>query len=132
KEVDFLTGGCLLVRRKTWEIVGGFDENFYLYGWEDADWCKRAKEKKVKLIYFPEAEFLHLLHKSSLNLRAVEFYLSGIYYFKKHFGRAYAFFTLIFIFLFSIFHIFILVIKGKKDKKILILRLIKSLLKLKL
>ncbi|MCM8787823.1 MAG: glycosyltransferase, partial [Candidatus Omnitrophica bacterium] len=129
KTVEFLAGGCLLVSRSAWKLVGELDENFYLYGWEDADWCKRAKEKKVKLVYFPQAEFIHLLHKSSLNLRAVEFYLNGIYYFKKHFKRLCAFFALIFIFLFSIFRLFILFIKGKKDKKNLILRLIKSLLK---
>ncbi|MEM7816500.1 MAG: glycosyltransferase [Candidatus Aenigmatarchaeota archaeon] len=132
-EVEFLSGGCLLLNKKTWELVGEFDENFSIYGWEDADWCKRAKEKKAKLIYFPEAEFIHLLHKSSLDLRVVEFYLSGIYYFKKHFGRLYAFFALNFILVFSLFYFFILIFKkNKKEKKKNILRLVKSLAKFKL
>lgn len=58
KEVGWLSGACLLTRRKALEEVGFFDENFFLY-FEDIDLCFRIREKGWKLIYFPQAKVFH-------------------------------------------------------------------------
>src|SRR3989344_5206690 len=41
KQVDFVSGGFMMVKRKVFEKLKGFDENFFMYV-EDADFCKRA------------------------------------------------------------------------------------------
>ncbi|MFH1822310.1 MAG: glycosyltransferase [Patescibacteria group bacterium] len=56
--VDWLTGGCMLIRRELVEEIGLFDENYFL-GVEDFDICKRAKRVGYKIIYYPLARVLH-------------------------------------------------------------------------
>src|SRR5271166_3950539 len=38
----YLSGACLAISRAAWNAIGGFDEEFYLYG-EEADWQARAR-----------------------------------------------------------------------------------------
>ncbi len=42
RQVDALSGACMLVRREVIEQAGGFDEQFFMYG-EDLDWCRRMR-----------------------------------------------------------------------------------------
>jgi len=46
-----LSGFCLLFPRSSWEIVGGFDEKFKIYG-EDSDFCARLKKKRGLYIHY--------------------------------------------------------------------------------
>ena len=67
-EVDWLTGACLLIRKKTLDQIGSLDE-FYFMGVEDIDWCFRAKKAGMsagvlakagwKMVYYPKVEVLH-------------------------------------------------------------------------
>ncbi len=58
KEVDWLQGAALLVRRKAFDEVGTFDERFFMY-FEDVDWCRRFWQKGWKVVYFPEVKMHH-------------------------------------------------------------------------
>ncbi len=49
KDVDFITGCSLLVRRDVVERVGMLDESFFLY-FEDTDWSIRTKKAGFKLV----------------------------------------------------------------------------------
>lgn len=84
--VDWVSGACMIIRRKAIMQVGGFDSQFFMY-WEDADLCKRLKEKGWKTVYFPKSKICHYTGKSS-DTRQVssiyQFHKSCFTYFKKH------------------------------------------------
>ncbi|WP_405371629.1 MULTISPECIES: glycosyltransferase family 2 protein [unclassified Microbacterium] len=54
----FLSGASLLMDVGTWDSLGGFREDLFMY-WEDADLCGRAVAANVPLVIAPEAEILH-------------------------------------------------------------------------
>jgi N-acetylglucosaminyl-diphospho-decaprenol L-rhamnosyltransferase len=58
RPVDWVLGGCLLVRRSAMERVGPMDERFLLY-FEDVDWCYRMWQAGFEVQYTPEARFEH-------------------------------------------------------------------------
>jgi len=85
-EVDWVSGACMMVRRKAIDDVGFMDERFFMY-WEDADWCKRMWESRWKVVYFPKASMVHYVGGSSEKLRVrsiLEFHKSSYYLFRKH------------------------------------------------
>jgi GT2 family glycosyltransferase len=60
----YVTGCCVLVKRKLVEEVGMLDEAYFIYG-EDADWSIRAARKGYRLLYVPEARIWHKLSVSA-------------------------------------------------------------------
>jgi GT2 family glycosyltransferase len=58
QEVDWLVGAALLVPRWAFKMVGYFDERYFLF-LEDTDLCRRAWERGLKVMYFPEAKAIH-------------------------------------------------------------------------
>ncbi|EQB64315.1 MAG: glycosyl transferase family 2 [candidate division Zixibacteria bacterium RBG-1] len=88
KEVDWVSGACMLTRKKVLQETGKFDENFFLY-FEDADLCHRMKAKG-KIIYFPEVQVMHVVGNStkSQNLKTEYHYRkSQLYYYRLHNGQ---------------------------------------------
>lgn len=63
REVKHLMGACLMVRRDLLVQVKGFDERFFM-SFEDQDLCRRIHNLGHKIVYYPEAEIVHLGHKS--------------------------------------------------------------------
>jgi N-acetylglucosaminyl-diphospho-decaprenol L-rhamnosyltransferase len=58
KRVPWATGGCLLIRRDCFELLGGMDEQFFLY-YEDVDFCRRAMLAGYEVWYSPQAGVTH-------------------------------------------------------------------------
>jgi GT2 family glycosyltransferase len=58
-EAEVLMGACLLVRREAADAVGPFDEDFFMFS-EETDWCYRFRAAGWKVVFFPEAEFVHV------------------------------------------------------------------------
>lgn len=56
--VDWVTGGCLLVRRQCLQRLGGLDEAFFLY-YEDVDFCRRAALAGWTVWFDPTVEVTH-------------------------------------------------------------------------
>jgi GT2 family glycosyltransferase len=56
--VDWVTGGCLLVRRACFQQLQGLDESFFLY-YEDVDFCRRAAEAGWSVWFDPSLEVTH-------------------------------------------------------------------------
>jgi hypothetical protein len=57
-EVDIVTGCLLLIRRDTWDRLGGFDDVFVMYG-EEVDLCLRARAIGLRPRVTPEATIIH-------------------------------------------------------------------------
>lgn len=86
KEVDWLSGSCMMISKNVFLKVGLFDENYFLFN-EDVDLCKRMKNYGYKTIYFPDSKVYH--HIISSNNRVspdiiMKRHIGMCYYFKKH------------------------------------------------
>jgi GT2 family glycosyltransferase len=73
-DVEACTGAFLLIRRKAFEAVGGWDEAYWFYA-EDLDLCLRTSQLGWRVRYVATASAVHLKGASS-NLRADERTLS--------------------------------------------------------
>ena len=49
REIDWAQGSFLVMRKKNFEFVGRFDERYFIFV-EDADLCRKFREKKMKII----------------------------------------------------------------------------------
>jgi GT2 family glycosyltransferase len=58
RAVPVLTGTTLLINRALWDRLGGFDEQYFLYG-EDADLCVRAKRLSGATLFTGFAQYVH-------------------------------------------------------------------------
>jgi N-acetylglucosaminyl-diphospho-decaprenol L-rhamnosyltransferase len=88
-DVDWVTGACLMMRRDTFNKLGGFDESFFMY-FEDVDLCKRVKDLGLKVIYYPKTTVIHLLGGSAQGSKKginTHYRNSQIHYYRKHLGK---------------------------------------------
>lgn len=84
--VDWVTGAFALIRRETFDALGGFDTGFFLY-WEDADFCRRARDAGWTTWYVPTAVVVHGTACSSrfMPVRSLwAFHRSAWRYYWKH------------------------------------------------
>lgn len=90
-EVFWVTGACLLVKKRVLDEIGLFDEDFFLFS-EDVDLCWRANNKGWKVMFFPQAKIVHTIGGSSLEdteslyLRLFHSYKRRIYFGYKYYG----------------------------------------------
>jgi GT2 family glycosyltransferase len=57
-EIDLCISHFMMVRRLVIDKIGGWDEDFFVYG-EDVDFCYRVKKEGYKIMYLPEFAVLH-------------------------------------------------------------------------
>ena len=88
--VDTVSAGALMISRKLFRDIGGFDEFSFMYA-EDADICRQVRDRGFKVVYDPFATLIHFGGQSSkLNsYKAVWSYYFAFYhlYKKYYFGR---------------------------------------------
>lgn len=66
KEVDYISGASVLLRRKTWKKLGGFDETFAPAYYEDTDLAFQIRYKLgQKVMYIPRSVVVHFEGKSN-------------------------------------------------------------------
>ncbi len=58
RPVGWLSGSCLLLRRKAFDAIGGFDERYFMY-MEDVDLGDRLGRAGWLNVYVPGSEILH-------------------------------------------------------------------------
>jgi len=71
KSVDWVSGGCMLIKREVIKQIGDFDED-YFFSAEDMDFCRRAKERGWQAIYYPAVKIIHHYAMSSGGRKAVK------------------------------------------------------------
>lgn len=64
KEVGYITGADMLIRRECIEKVGFFDPDFFMY-FEETELTSRIKKAGYKVLSVPKAKIIHLEGKSS-------------------------------------------------------------------
>jgi GT2 family glycosyltransferase len=95
RDVDCLSGACMIVRRGLWEELGGFDERIFMYA-EDVDLCRRVLGKRLRVRYVASESVWHF-EGSSAAQRKESFYslvaqmAGNEYVLRKHDGAARAF-----------------------------------------
>lgn len=62
--VDWISGAAMFLRRQAIEEIGLFDERYFMYV-EDVDLCWRLKKAGWQVFYYPSAQVLHHIAKSS-------------------------------------------------------------------
>jgi len=86
RDVDWILGAAMMVRREAVESVGLMDERFFLY-FEDVDWCYRMSQKGWKVYYYPDAVVIHDYARESaqsvLNRSFVAHLASLLRYYEK-------------------------------------------------
>jgi GT2 family glycosyltransferase len=88
REVLWVSGACLMVRKEVVRRVGLFDENFIIY-FEDGDLCMRVNQAGWKVVFFPQAEIIHYVGMTRRQFLARDMYViykSRLYFFSKHCG----------------------------------------------
>ncbi|MGB5377250.1 glycosyltransferase family 2 protein, partial [Muriicola sp.] len=58
-EIFWATGACMFIRKKVYDDLGGFDEDYFAHQ-EEVDLCWRAKNRGYKVFYVGTSEVLHL------------------------------------------------------------------------
>jgi len=85
REVDWVSGACMLLPRKVFDAVGMLDESFLLYG-EELDFATRLRDAGWSVVYTPDVEVLHALGVSTGRSRRMSvMHSTSIYrYYRKH------------------------------------------------
>lgn len=88
--VDWVSGACLVAPAKRFRAVGGLDEGYWMY-WEDADWCRRARDLGLLVEYRPEIIVTHHQGASSRErpwCTQIAFHRSAARYYRRHVARS--------------------------------------------
>ena len=86
-DVSQVRGSFFLVNRRMVEKIGSWDERFFIW-FEDVDWCKRAHNAGLRVVYTPRTQCIDYVGQSFKQARLFhkQKYIteSMIKYFDKH------------------------------------------------
>ena len=58
REIDLLSGACMLIKKEVFKDIGLLDESFYMF-YDDVDFCYRAKRKGYTIYYYADVSIIH-------------------------------------------------------------------------
>ena len=70
REVDYVSGVCLVIEAERFRAMGGFDKAFAPAYCEDVDLCLRLRGDGLRIVYQPDATIVHHLSATSKELGA--------------------------------------------------------------
>jgi len=59
KEVDYISGASIMIRKSLWEEIGGFDRRYVPAYYEDADLAFEVRKRKYQVMYEPKSVVVH-------------------------------------------------------------------------
>lgn len=85
-EIAWVSGAALVIRKKIFEKIGGWDEKFFMY-FEDVDLCRRVTDGGYKVARNLKTEITHLIGGSPIPYyrRKLFYYRSKIIFFFKYY-----------------------------------------------
>jgi GT2 family glycosyltransferase len=89
RRVEYSPTCCMLIRKEVFERIGFMDEQYFIY-FDDADFCLRAKNNDLKLLYLPDAKLWHKVSsltgggQSEFAVRHLT--CNHVYYIRKNFA----------------------------------------------
>jgi GT2 family glycosyltransferase len=89
RDVDWVSGACLLVRRADAEAAGLLDERYFMYT-EDVDFCAAIRARERRILFVPAAELTHLRgesRKARASETEVAYRRSQLAFYEKHHPR---------------------------------------------
>jgi len=90
REVDWVSGACLMARRELYEAIGPLDEGFF-WGSEDVDYCYRAHAAGRQVLYTPTPAVVHKIGASTNKApfrTIVNFHRSMLRLYRKHMAHS--------------------------------------------
>ena len=90
-EVDYIMGADMFFRRNIFEMINGFDEDFFLY-YEETEICFRLNKLGYKIVWNPNTSIIHYLGASGKSVKEIDYWIleqlqkSKNLYFKKCHG----------------------------------------------
>ena len=98
-EMRFLSGACMFFNKKNYDLIGGFDSDFFLY-FEENDYCLRSKKffKNYQInmikVYHNAGNSVMSKNEHEVNdqrdLRSWHFVWSKFHYYNKNYGFFFA------------------------------------------
>lgn len=78
-DVDWITGSLIMMRKKVYEEIGGFDEDYFMYV-EDVDFGKKIQMRGYRRVFLPNYSYIHFVgfnkSKNPLLIEGYKIYLS--------------------------------------------------------
>ncbi len=90
-EVDAISGSFMMMRKEVYDKVGGFDEQFFMYG-EDLDLCYRIQKAGHKVYYVHSTQIIHYKGESTKrsNIDETKVFYNAMHLFvKKHLSTSF-------------------------------------------
>lgn len=84
KNIGWVGGTVMWIRRDAWNELEGFDESLFMYG-EDVDLCYRARKREWRVMINPDARVVHRGRASAKDASWIKREVIGLrHIFKKH------------------------------------------------
>ena len=89
KETDWVSGACILTKKKYFNKISGFDERVFMY-MDEVDLLYRAKKNGMRVFFYPEAKFIHLGSASSggKTYPILQVFNGLMFFYEKHYSKA--------------------------------------------
>ena len=86
--VESVVGAFMLIRRETWDAIGGLDERYFFF-LEETDFCLQARRRGWKIMHLPQVHVWHGQGQTAKRVPVsvrIEYWRSRYRYFAKNNG----------------------------------------------